>query len=55
MFDKARRAAENLPEGNRKTQLVDLINVQEAVTLLAKATLQTPQPLRNNCARRRAF
>jgi len=39
MFDKARRAAENLPEGNRKTQLVDLINVQEAVTLLAKGNI----------------
>jgi hypothetical protein len=36
MFDKARKAAENLPDGERKTQLIDLINAQEALSLLAK-------------------
>jgi len=39
MFDKARKAAENLPEGDRKTQLIDLINAQEAVSFRAKGNI----------------
>lgn len=39
MFDKARKAVGNLPEGDRKTQLTDLINAQEALSLLAKGNV----------------
>jgi hypothetical protein len=45
MFDKARKAAENLSEGDRKTQLTDLINAQEALSLLAKGNVTGAEDL----------
>lgn len=45
MFDKARKAAENLPEGDRKTQLTDFINAQEAARLLAKGNIAGAEKL----------
>lgn len=36
LYDKARRAIENLPEGDTKLQLTDYVNAQEAVSLAGK-------------------
>ena len=45
MFDKARRAAETLPDGDRRTQLIDLINVREAASLLATGEVAAAERL----------
>lgn len=36
MFDKARNALKTLPDGDRKTQLTDLVDAQEAASLVTK-------------------
>ncbi|HEX8846041.1 MAG TPA: hypothetical protein VF791_15425 [Pyrinomonadaceae bacterium] len=36
MFDKARNALKTLPDGDRKTQLTDFVDAQEAISLIIK-------------------
>jgi hypothetical protein len=45
LFDKARKAAESLPQGDRRTQVMDFINSQEAASLIAKGNIAGAEKL----------
>lgn len=45
MFDKARDALKTLPDGDRKTQLTDFVDTQEAMSLIAKGEILRAEKL----------